>query len=417
MKISKRQEVFCSCLLILAGVAFASSALAEASVACTPAFTEKLAPVDLSPSTYFASSLAVSGTTLVVGTFYDHEPPYAGAAYVYEFDGASWIEKQRLVPENGRFHDLFGNSVAIDGDWILIGAPGTDASGRSAGAAYVFHFDGVEWVESQRLLASDGDKFDEFGFSVALAGGLAAVGAVGDEENGVESGSAYVFRLDGETWAEDGKVLAGDGRRQDHYGRAVAISPLTEQVLVGSSGIAASAAGAVYFYHHDGAGWVQDQRLVPPGSIPGRYFGDSMAVSGDVAVIGAHSETVLGHASGAVYVYRYDGVRWTREQRLLAADGGEADRFGWSVSIEGTRIAIGAHNDADFGSNSGSAYLFDLVGTKWQQIAKLESSDPAVDSYFGSAIALTGGSVLVGEEGDDSGSGAAHVFDLSPCAP
>ena len=182
-------------------------------------------------------------------------------------------------------------------------------------------------------------------------------------------------------------------------------------MLVASSNVTGIALGAVYVYEHDGDSWEFETKLVP--NDPQQGFGDAMAVEGRVAVIGAQGSDAQGQDSGAAFVFRHDGVAWQREQRLLASDGGQSDRFGWSVAIQGNLIGVGAHNDADQGFNAGSADVFEYTGTKWRQAAKLYSSGGEENGHFGSAVALGQGTLVVGQEGNDM----AEVFDISSCQP
>jgi hypothetical protein len=337
--------------LALLCVVFATPAFA----ACEPEFTDLLAPG--TSNDYWGSGIAVSGSTLVVGE------EFADAAYVYEWDGAGWVESQVLT--GGLSGSEFGTAVDVDGDWILVGAPrdGGQGHGKEAGAVHFFHFD--------------------------------------------------MFRYDGSEWVEEQKLTAYDARKQDHYGRNVAVSPDTNEVLVASSNAAGIRLGAVYVYTHATGSWVYTQKIVPWGGGGAQAFGDAMAIEGNALVIGAQGADNLGSDSGAAFVYRYDGAAWMREQRLLASDGGESDRFGWSVAIRGDLIAVGAHNDADEAFNAGSAYVFEHSGTKWRQAAKVHSTGGEENGYFGSAVALADTTLVVGQEGND----AAQVFDITSCQP
>jgi hypothetical protein len=375
---------------LIAGIATPAGAV------CTPAFEETLH--SHSAQDFYGNRLAISGTTLVVGTTYED------AAYVYEWNGASWVESQVFTSANGT--QSFGRTVAIDGDWIVVGEPN---NGSEKGSVTFFHFDGSQWVSAQQVSAGDGDNGDHFGNAVAIGGDVAVVGAADDKAATSGHGSAYVFRYDGSSWQQEQKLLAFDARRRDQYGRNVAVVPALNQVFVASS--TSSGSGAVYVYTFDGASWNYETKLVPTTASP--YFGEAMAAEGAVAVVGAYGAGTLGQNSGAAFVYRHDGTSWIREQRLLASDGGTSDRFGWSVAIQGGLVAIGTHNDGDQGFNVGSAYVFQYTGTKWRQAAKVYPTGLETDGYFGAAIGLGQGTLVVGQEGKD----AVHVFDVAPCQP
>ena len=135
----------------------------------------------------------------------------SGSAYVFRYDGSDWVEEAKLTASDGAADDYFGGSVAISGDTAVVGAVCDDDNGRNSGSAYVFRYDGSDWAEEAKLTASDGAAYDYFGCSVAVSGDTAVVGASDDDDNGLDSGSAYVFRYDGSDWTEEAKLTASDG--------------------------------------------------------------------------------------------------------------------------------------------------------------------------------------------------------------
>jgi len=211
-------------------------------------------------------------------------------------------EVAKLLAADGASDDDFGWSVSISGDVAVIGAHGNGDSGPLSGSAYVFRFDGANWMQDAKLLPNDGAALDYFGYSVSVSGDTAVVGAWGDE---FSTGSAYVFRFDGSNWTQEAKLLADDGATVDDFG------------------------------------W-------------------SVSVSGDTAVIGAVGGNGNGTTFGSAYIFRFDGTNWTHEPKLVPSDVVSIDEFGRSVSVSGNAAVIGAWRDDDNGSSSGSAYIFDL---------------------------------------------------------
>ena len=212
--------------------------------------------------------------------------------------------------------------------------------------------------QQAKLLASDGATGDEFGFSVSISGNVAIVGSQGDDDNGADSGSAYIFAFDGTTW-------------------------------------------------------VLQRKLVPVDGAAGDLFGESVSISGDVAIVGAPLDDDNGDRSGSAYIYRFDGTTWSQEQKLLASDGAERDFFGISVSISGDVAVVGALDDDDNGTDSGSAYVFRFDGTTWTHEQKLLASDGAAEDFFGDSVSISGDVAIVGADGnDDNGpeSGSAYMF-------
>ena len=358
----------------------------------------------------FGSSVAISGEVAIVGAQGNDDN---GSAYVY---GISGVEKQKLLASDGAAVDKFGRSVALSGDVAIVGAHRDDDNGGDSGSAYVYRFFGISWVEEQKLLASDAAVSDNFGFSVAISGEVAIVGALGNDDNGAQSGSAYVYRFDGISWVEEQKLLASDGAAVDNLGWSVALSG--EVALVGAPGHDDNGfnTGSAYVYRFDGISWVEEQELLASDGAVSDLFGISVAISGEVAIVGAYFDDDNGSASGSAYVYRFDGTSWVEEQKLLASDGAASDQFGWSVGISGEVAIVGAYLDDDNGSASGSAYVYRFDGISWVEEQKLLASDGAANDRFGWSVAISGEVAIVGALGDDdngSASGSAYVFVIA----
>ncbi|MCH8151181.1 MAG: PKD domain-containing protein [Planctomycetes bacterium] len=314
----------------------------------------------------------------------------------------------------------FGVSIAIDGGTAVIGDVSDIDNGVNAGAAYVFQFDGSNWVQQQKLLAADGAAGDVFGGTVTISGDTIVIGARNDDDNGNYSGSAYVFRFDPDTssWIQDQKLLPDDGHFSDYFGISVAVSG--DIALIGahfSSIIPGSTAGAAYVFRHDGSNWVQEQKLLPDDQDVASRFGISVALDGDIAVIGAYLDDDLGSFSGSAYVFRFDGLSWVFEHKLLAADGGSGDSFGFPVAISGETVVVGARRHDEFGPQSGAAYVYRFDGSTWHQEQELLPGDGAPFDNFGWAVAVAGDTAVIGawfddnENGIDAGSVYAYRFD------
>jgi len=255
------------------------------------------------------------------------------------------------------------------------------------GSAYVFRYDSVSgmWAQEQKLLASDGADDDEFGRSVSVSNDVAVVGARVDDDLGSDSGSAYVYRYDSVsgTWAQEQKLLASDGSSSDYFGGSVSVS--NDVAVVGASwdSVLGYHSGSAYVFRYDSVSgaWVEEQKLVASDGTGHDWFGTSVSMSNDVAVVGAHGHDDLGSASGSAYVFRYDSVSgmWAQEQKLLASDGAANDYFGNSVSMSNDVVVVGAYADDDLGSESGSAYIFDVGLQPVFVRGNCNGSDSAVD--------------------------------------
>jgi hypothetical protein len=374
----------------------------------------KLTASDGAGGDYFGVSVAISGDTVVAGAYGDDS--WKGAAYVFDRDqgGAdNWDQVAKLTASDGAADDHFGVSVAISGDTVVVGAHRGDSI---QGAAYVFARDqgGADnWGQVAKLTASDGTGGDYFGYSVAISGDTVVVGAYLDDDQGDASGSAYVFarNQDGaDNWGRLAKLTARDGAADDYFGYSVAISG--NSIVIGAifDDDQGDSSGSAYV--RSGDLWGQRQKRTHDGAADD-CFGYSVAINGDIAVVGAYG---VNSNQGAAYVFERDqggADNWGQVVKLTASDGAANDRFGRSVAISGEVIVAGAYLDDDQGDASGSAYVFgrDQGGAdNWGQVAKLTASDGAANDYFGTAVAINSDTVVVGADGDDSDQGAAYVF-------
>uniref|UniRef100_UPI0040574A2F FG-GAP repeat protein n=1 Tax=Candidatus Electronema sp. TaxID=2698783 RepID=UPI0040574A2F len=321
---------------------------------------------------------------------------------------------QKLLAGDGTADDRFGNSVAMSGDTAVIGAWLDDDKGDDSGSAYVFvrAADGT-WSQQAKLTAADGAADDWFGFSVAVLGDTAVIGADGDNDKGTWTGSAYVFvRAADGTWSQQAKLTAADGAAYDHFGNSVAVSGDT--AVIGADGDDSVSGSAYVFVRAADGTWSQQTKLTAADGTVLDEFGSSVAMSGDTAVIGAYGDDDKGSWSGSAYVFvrAADGT-WSQQAKLTAADGAADDEFGSSVAVSGNTAVIGAWLDDDKGDDSGSAYIFVRAGGTWSQQAKLTAADGAADDYFGGSVAVSGDTAVIGAYGDDdkgTWTGSAYVF-------
>jgi len=391
----------------------ASTVQARADAA-HPVQQAKLLASDGTDFDLFGLSVAISGDTALVGANRDDElGTDAGAAYVFVRSGTSWIQQAKLLAADGASFDNFGTSVALLGDTALVGAMFDSDVVSDEGAAYVFVRSGTSWTQQAKLLASDGSVADQLGISVALAGDTAVVGSIDDDDHGERSGSAYVFVRSGASWSQQAKLTAADGAERDQFGISVAVSGDT--VVVGAWGDddLGNSSGAAFVFVRSDTSWSQQAKLLAADGAEADQFGVSVAVSGDTALVGANLDDDHGSDSGSAYVFVRGGTSWTQQAKLTAADGAEGDNFGASVALVGDTALVGVPNDSDLGAASGSAYLFARGGTSWTQDAKLTAADGASVDLFGSSVALSENTALMGAFGDDDqgpSSGSAYVF-------
>jgi hypothetical protein len=323
-------------------------------------------------------------------------------------------EQVKLTASDGARHDDFGRSVALSGDTALVGAKDAAAAGVDGGSAYVFVRSGTTWSEQAKLTASDAADNDHFGSSVAVSGDTAVVGAKDADAAGSFSGSAYVFVRSGTTWSQQAKLRASDAERNQSFGVSVAV--LGDTALVGASDDddAGPGSGSAYVFVRSGTTWSQQAKLRASDAAAFDRFGWSVALSGDTALVGASDDDDDGNVSGSAYVFVRSGTTWSQQAKLRASDAAALDRFGFSVAVSGDTALVGVSLVDDSGF-SGSAYAFVRNGTTWSQQAKLTPSDPTVFDRFGLSVAVSGHTALVGAHENNAPafeSGSAYVFAL-----
>ncbi|MEQ8624908.1 MAG: T9SS type A sorting domain-containing protein [Vicingaceae bacterium] len=338
----------------------------------------------------------------------------AGAAYIFKNSAGTWTEVQKLVASDRGASDLFGNSVAISGSYAIVSAytEDEDTTGGNtlidAGSAYIFKDSAGIWLEVQKLVASDRGVGDLFGQSVAISGDYAIVGAAQEDDDtaGVNTltsaGSAYIFKNNAGTWSEVQKIVASDRGAGDAFGFSVAISggvavvgaPYEDHDTLGGDSL--NRAGSAYIFKNNAGTWSEVQKILASDRRAGDEFGWSVAISGDVAIIGAYKEdhdTTGGgplSSAGSAYLFKNNAGTWKEEQKLVASDRGANDYFGYSVAISGDVAIIGAYKeDHDtIGGNrrweAGSAYLFNKCGSSGIDIKTACDSLTWIDSvtYF-----------------------------------
>ncbi len=322
------------------------------------------------------------------------------------------LTEVKLGAEDGDWGHEFGCSVSIDGNYAVIGAD-RDDEGALLGSAYVFKRSGDTWTQQAKLLPCDGMRALDFGCSVSISGDYAIVGDDLGIDNGHNAGSAYVFKRTGDTWAEQARLRASDAEGLDYFGCSVSISG--DYAVIGAWGDddKGDCSGSAYVFKRSGDTWVQQAKLLASDGAWGDESGWSVSMSGDYAIIGACLDDDQGYDAGSAYVFRRTGDIWVEQAKLVAHDGAAGDHFGWSVSISGDCAIIGADFDGDKGLHAGSAYVFNRTGGAWVQRAKLLASDGGWGDEFGWSVSVSGDCAVIGADADDdmgNDGGSAYVF-------
>jgi len=358
----------------------------------------------------FGSSTAISGNLAVIGG-----PNWSGGAggvYVFERNASGqWGFQTKLGSAGGEEGNQFGESVAMDGTTIAVGMPGYNAGELSgAGAVCVFiRTAGGVWSQQAKLSASDpSDEFDGFGKSVALCGDTLLIGTENRD-------CVYVFVRDGAgVWTEVQKLTAFDDTyEKEYFGYSVALSG--ENALIGSYGDNPHGdfSGSAHAFRRDGSGvWQQISKLTASDAAAGDCFGLSVALDGEIAVVGAPYDSENGGGRAYVYVLN-DEELWSLSGILRVNGGKMEDDFGGAVAIQKGNVLIGA----SFESGRGAAYLFTRNNMgQWTPAVRFCPADLGEWDFFGTAVALYGDTVIAGamlndDQGEDSG--VAYIFDIT----
>lgn len=278
-----------------------------------------------------------------------------GSGYVFERDGSgAWSQTQILLADDGVAFDNFGSAIALDGDRLVIGAHGAQIGDNFAqGAAYFFERTDTGFVQAQRILADDGAMNDNFGQSAAMVGDTLFVGANAATIDGVfAEGAVYVFHFDGTEWVQVQKLAESEGATFDFFGLSLAFDGTT--LMVGATG--SGGTGAVYAFTNDGSEWVEQQRLTVDDLVSFADFGNAIALHGDEVIIGSDVQTVDGSTSrGAADLFRNDGTSWSLGHTFVSSDGTTDDFFGLAIGYDGTTALISTLHPNGF---EGAAYFY-----------------------------------------------------------
>ncbi|MFH1101973.1 MAG: FG-GAP repeat protein [Methanobacteriota archaeon] len=336
----------------------------------------------------FGSTVCISGDYAFIGSPYDDTS--AGSVYVFKRTNGVWTQQTKLQASDAEPYSTFGFSISADENYVLI-------SGGGSGPVYVFKRDGTSWIEQSRLTPSDGEPNDAFGLSISLSGNYALIGA--PYENN-QNGSVYIFKRDGTTWTQEAKLslFLPHSPHGAEFGRAVSL--YGDYALIGAP-LDEYSVGSAHIFKRTGSTWILQETLIPSDGDTYDWFGYSVSIHGDFALIGA-----LTNDLGAAYMFKQSGTHWTQTQKLLANDG-DGGGFGTTVSL--------SKNYALFGSpgknhGEGAAYVFKRTDTIWRKENKLTASDGIAEIYFGWSVSISGDTALIGAPDFNWGTGSAYVF-------
>ncbi|ETR73222.1 MAG: PKD domain-containing protein, partial [Candidatus Magnetoglobus multicellularis str. Araruama] len=345
-------------------------------------------------SDLFGNAVSISGDYAIVGAFDDDKDANLsyGSAYIFIRNENKWIEETKLLVDDCAYH--FGSSVSISDNYAIVGAQGDNVNGSNSGSAYIFVRKGDLWERHAKIFPDDGSQNDGFGGSVSISGNYAIIGC--DPSN-----KAYIYVRNENIWLQDSIITDGDSALSS-------VSIYGNYAIVGSPNN--NTTGSVFIYVLNEKSWLLHKTLTPE-DLSTRCFGHSVSISNNYAIIGVKYEKSLD--IGTAYIYKKIKNNWEQQIKLNPIDGENNDYFGTSVAISNNYAIVGVPYDDDNTENSGSVYIYQLIDNQWMQEVKLTSNDNAKDDRYGISVSISDDYAIVGADHNDSkgnGSGVAYIY-------
>ncbi|HPF37572.1 MAG TPA: FG-GAP repeat protein [Phycisphaerae bacterium] len=361
----------------------------------------------------FGNAVAIDGDFAVVGDLEDDERAQnAGAAYIFKRVNGVWTQVTKLTLASGQQNDYFGCSVAIDGDTAMVGAYWEDPNGVfNGGAVYVYEEADGSWPQVAMITPDDSATNRDFGWRVALHGTTCAISTSGVPASGFDDTAVYVFEESGGVWSQVARLIPDDPETSDGFGDAVALDGATILVGAPSRYNYSFEAGVAYAFEKVNDVWSQTAKFSAPDPGQNANFGDSVSVDGPTVAIAAPRASGGGTTyGGAVYVFERQGGDWGPAERVAPPTSGAFQYFGSSVSVRNDLLLVGAEGEDGIEANAGAAYVFRHVGGQWRYASRFEPSSPTAESDFGYSVAFDGGIACVGAPFRLTNSLGGHVY-------
>jgi hypothetical protein len=352
----------------------------------------------LKGSASFGRYVAISGNYAIIAAPFNDLGINVdqGSAHIFQYVGNEWVQAQRLTDNPGHTYDGFGNSVAIAGNFAVVGQEGDDIGANvNQGSVCIFQYNGTSWILTQKLTDPSGIAYDLFGSSVSISGNYLIVGARGGAVGpNLDYGYASIYRYNGSSWIFQQKLSDIDGADGDGFGYSVSISG--NDVLIGSYNDdmgANSNQGSVCFFRYNGSSWALVQKMTSATAQADQNYGSSVSIAGTYAVVGAPNRDInMNMNQGKAYAYQYNGFSWVMIQEMEGDPGGVNDRFGNSVQISGNYMIIGGQDFHPTSSGRGSAMIYIRLGGGWQplQLVVDPNGDGPWQENFGIGVGIDG---------------------------
>jgi len=356
----------------------------------------------------FGAAAAIDGEYAIVGALGESSLAlYAGAAYIYRRTSLNgWGTEAKILAADPEADDRFANSVSISGDYAIAGAYMEDSGGTNAGAAYIYHRTGPNaWDGGYKIMAPLPEAEAQFGYSVAISGDYAIVGARGEDTGGSNAGAAYIFQRSGtNTWGAGTRILATDPEANDLFGSSVAIDGGRAMVGAPYESSGALASGAAYIYQLSGSSWT-GTKLAVSDPAAGNCFGFSVDIAGDYAIAG----TFIQSGAGKAYIYHNAGSGWGAGAILTSPTA--TPLYGFSVSIAEGYAVIGSPDENTGAASSGAACIYERTGSNsWIAGTVIAPATAEAEDVLGSSVSQSGDYVVTGSPGDSASQGAAYIW-------
>ncbi|WP_395373916.1 hypothetical protein [Marinicella sp. W31] len=396
MSIKKQNPIISITLLIL---------IVNTAAAVEMSFEQKLISSDGLADDRFGYSFDIDGHRAIIGQ------QFGSGAYIFNYDGTEWVETAKILPDDVESSDLFGVTVSISGNWVLIGSSKDQTDHYDEGSVRFFRYENQQWIEHQKIHASNTMRGLWFGTTVHIDGLRAFVTSGGVNANENQSGQIYYYEFDGTLWREKQIIFPHDGTRQDFFGDDFVIEG--DQALIGAGwhdNDEYTKIGAVYYYQFLAQQWVFQQKLIPSDGNNNDYFGTSIGFDGNRALIGGNEEKV--------YYFRLFGNSWVESQILPEPLDFIYGSFGSRLHLNKDVAIIGASRETTDIFQGGSAYKYIFDAGQWIENQKIRTDDVSERAYFGDSIYFNDQYALIGAPGDsnDNGgvSGSVFIYPMQP---
>jgi len=379
----------------------------------------KINPDDGSEDDRFGESVLIEDQWMFIGANRDYNNDVnSGSVYVYTYDqDMNTIFYDKLIPSDYVHDQFFGKTISYDNNWLAVSSIYDNDNGIKSGSVYLFNFNGSSWVEHSKLIAYDGSAFDRYGYSIDIKSGKLAVGSIYDDDNGENSGSVYLYEYTNNLWSLSAKLSPNYLTEMDFFGFSVSLSDDFLAVSAPQSDVGNLEAGIVNLYSLNPNNYLESTILSPEDLNTYNHFGYRTYLESDFLIVSSIYDDDLTVNAGSVYVYKYINDEWFYYDEVFASDGIANDNFGISLSMYNNWLSIGSIDD-DNGIDSGSLYLFKYEDDTFIEKTKINPSDGSQYDEYSSSISIESDYLLVGSKFDDdngNNSGSVYFYNYKGC--